>query len=191
MELDIAIQDFIDSTYITTKNQLQHVRNNDWTSESLRVKDREKQHDLQVLLTETNLANAKSLYDICNKDVSHKTVKAVMKDFLEFFRIYKIRGENYLRSYDWSSQINEEDDDDGDDSLAANEIRFQDGINKNIRSFTEKVRKVNDGETVKSIDLNILNNAPIPLVMAEMMEKKNPEILEYINYKESKKAKND
>jgi hypothetical protein len=192
MELDIAIQDFIDSTYITTKNQLQHVKNNDWSVESLRIKDREKQHDLQVLLTETNLANAKSLYDICNKDVSHKTVKAVMKDFLEFFRIYKIRGEKYLRSYDWSNQINlEEDSESEDDSLAAREIRFQDGINKNIRSFTEKVRKVNDGETVKSIDLNILNNAPIPLVMADMMEVRHPEILEYIKYKEGKKVKND
>jgi len=190
MELDIAIKDFIDSTYITTKNQLQHVKNNDWSSDSLRFADKERQHDLQVLLTETNLANAKSLYDICNKDVSHKTVKEVMKDFLEFQRIYKVRGENYLRSYDWSNQINLEEDED-EDSIGAREIKFQDGINKNIRSFTEKVRKVNDGETVKSIDLNILNNAPIPLVMSEMMENRHPEILEYVKYKEEKRNKND
>ena len=113
-----------------------------------------------------------------------------MKDFLEFQRIYKVRGENYLRSYDWSNQINLEEDED-EDSIGAREIKFQDGINKNIRSFTEKVRKVNDGETVKSIDLNILNNAPIPLVMSEMMENRHPEILEYVKYKEEKRNKND
>lgn len=183
MELDLAVQDFIDAVSTTVDKELRYVKENDWTTEE-KFKPRKSLHDLQYLLTKNNLANAEKLFKLCDSDISHKKVKAMMKKLMSFQSIYKERASKYNKSQDWSSYIDDENKTKND---MEEEIQFQSEINKNVTEFGGKSRKINDGDSIVSINLPIYNNEPVPFMMKDAIEQRFPEVKKYIENKQKQR----
>ena len=69
----------------------------------------------------------------------------------------------------------------------ADEIEFQSGVLKDLSRFKENLRKINFGEESNDLDIPIHSDKPIPVIMAESVEARYPEIREFINKKLSQK----
>ena len=60
------------------------------------------------------------------------------------------------------------------------EWEFQSGMLKDINASRARMQKVNIGDNIKSVNVPIFGDQPVPLIMRQAFEKKFPEIKEYI-----------
>lgn len=168
MELNSDIKDFISSVELTTERELSYVKQNDWTL-VLNKDAREEEYKLQDLLTSRALTNAKVLYTKAKEELSNPEVKKALNKFFEFLKIHGDRSDNYLMKTDWtSSELGVADKRD--------EIEFQSTVLSNLTKHKDSARKMNYGEETLVVSLPIYNDEPIPLIMADKIEERYPEV---------------
>jgi hypothetical protein len=180
-ELNEDITDFIESISITSKKEALYIKKNNW-ADVKEAKFRADEFDLQNLLVERSLLHASSLFKLAKSDLRHPAVKKMLDELIDVFKIHGDRISKYILASDWTEQITEG----VSRSDVKAEIQFQSEANKNLAKFKADVRKLNYSEESQHIDIPIFGDAPIPLLLSNMMEQRYPEITEMLRVKREK-----
>lgn len=187
-ELNPTVKDFVDKIKLTVNNELNFIKNNDWTKTVSKGKEsapsrkrRESQHKVQALVTNRAVSNATKLYALCKEDTSHKSVKSVMDKLVKMFAIYDERYDIYTKEEDWTKYA-----EDGRDLEMEDEIEFQSDILKNVNAMKEALRKINFGGEGKHYEIEFRDNTPAPFAMEGVLEKLYPEIQKIKDARKSK-----
>ena len=190
MELDVTVQDFIDTIKTQLLNEHKLIKTSDWTTQKS-LKERESLHDLHVLLTDRAVKNAAKLYAMVRGDVSNKLVKDTINRAIDMFSIYNKRYESYVKLKDISKVLSDNEGEDLSDLVkkVEEEASFQsDSLNK-INSMKEILRKINFGGTGNIVEVNLLNDTPAPFMMSNQIEERYPEVKKLIENKLDEKTK--
>lgn len=187
--LDKKVQDNIELITPPAKKELKFIKANDW-SEVAGLKKRESMYDLQNILNSRNLTALEKLYSLAKDDLTHPDVRKTIKLLTEFYFILEKRYHNMSEKFDWTTYVDDIGVEDGTGERAekkqAEEIEFQSGVLKDYSRFKDKLRSINFGEDVITVDIPVHGDKPIPIIMKDMIESRYPEIDELI---ESKKVK--
>ena len=181
--LDKKVQDHIDLVIPPAKKELKFIKEQDW-SEISHLGKRESMYNLQSILNERNINALVKLYNLAEEDLGHPEVRKSIKILLEFYYILEKRYQNVDKKFDWTKFDQSEKD---IEKKMADEIEFQSGVLKDLSRFKENLRKINFGEESNDLDIPIHSDKPIPVIMAESVEARYPEIREFINKKLSQK----
>lgn len=179
-ELDVTIESFIETIEKTYPNELKFIQENDWSNIDS-VNKRIKLHNLQLILTERSVKNADNLYSLALKKDSteNKKVKQVLKDLISFFDFYEARYDYYVSKQDWSSFIDDSDEEDeGKSKRMEAEIKFQSDLSKSVTEFKSIIRKIQMANDKSIINIPVFNDIPIPLAMRGLVESRYPETKE-------------
>lgn len=170
-----VISDFIESVEEPLKKEYSFIKSNDWsTNDSL--DKREAECNLHATITDRAVKTAKDLHKIAIKDLSHSSVKAVMKLVKDIYELYEKRYYNYIKKQDWTKYLKE-----GRSVVEVEkEMKFQSDIRNQLNSMKRTMRDINFGEDSDEVDIKLLNDAPVPLLMKEVFEESFPEMKEII-----------
>ena len=180
-QLNDDILDFIESISITAKKEAAYIKKTNW-ADITDPKFRSEEFDLQNLLVERNLSHANSLFKLAKADLKHPAVKAMLDELIATFRIHGDRIAKYILESDWTEQLTEG----ASRGAMKQEIEFQSEMNKNLAKFKADVRKINYSDESQSVDIQIYGDVIVPMLMAESIEKRYPEIVEFLEKKREK-----
>lgn len=175
-ELNVEIEDFIETSYRPLAKEIEFIKDNDWTK-GIKLDRRVQEHGLSVMITDRAIKTAKDLHKIAINDLSNKDVKGVMKLCKDIFTIYEQRYHAYTTTQDWTLFTKSKED----LSKAEGEMSFQNDMRNQLNTFKRVMRDINFGEETERIDIKTFKDEPIPLMMREKAEEKFPEILTFLN----------
>ena len=176
-ELEDNVLLFIDSIKIPQERNLKIVKESDWTAK-VEMSEKEELYKVHRFFVDRAVDNATTLYNMCNGDTRNKSVKEVLETLSAIFNLQSERVEKYINDNDWSIDLVETGK--VSDAMLV-EGEFQSGMLKDINTSRAKMQKVNIGDNIKSVNVPIFGDQPVPLIMRQAIEKKFPEIKEYIN----------
>ena len=175
-ELEDNVVLFIDSIKIPQERNLKIVRESNWMDKKT-LPEKEELYKIHRFFVERAVDNATTLYNMCNGDTRKRTVKDILETLAAIFNVQSERIETYIRENDWS--VNLITSGQVLDSMLQ-EGEFQSGMLKDINASRARMQKVNIGDNIKSVNVPIFGDQPVPLIMRQAFEKKFPEIKEYI-----------
>lgn len=182
--LDSKIQDLLDLILPAAKKELNFIKNVDWSVID-NLDKREIKYNIQHKLNDRNIKALLKLYNLAIDDLGHPSVRSAVKIFLEFYYILEQRYSVVDEKYDWTKFDQEEKN---VEAKMEAEISFQTEVLKNLTAFREMLRKINFGDESTSLDIPIHSDKPVPITMRESIEKRYPEVREFI---ESRKKEKD
>jgi len=177
-QLNEDILDLIESLEITTKKEAKYIEDNDWTIIT-DAKFKEDEFDLQNTLVLNAVGHAENLFKLAKADLKHPTVKSALDLLLSSVPRHTARISKYISESDYLNS-------DRDKASMKHEMEFQSVINKSATGIKSKVRKINYTEEAHSLDIQLFNNTPVPLLMFEAFLERYPEIEEYLRVKREK-----
>lgn len=179
--LKANISDFIETVKQPLNKELEFIKNNDWTT-AQGIKRREAEHTLHATITDRAVKAAKDLHKLAIKDLKHPEVRSVMSTIKSIYDIYESRYYEYTDREDWTKYLEQGRD---VEEVEA-EMKFQSDVRNQLNSMKRTMRDINFGEEDNSVEIKMLNDAPIPLLMREVFEEAYPEV---VKTKEDEKPK--
>ena len=175
-ELDDNIVLYIDSIKIPQERNLQILKESDWSTKG-KLEEREDLYKIHAFFVQRAVDNASKLYEIAAGDTRKKAVKNMLETLSEIFNIQSKRVESYISANDWSKDLAVSGTVSGS---MLEEAEFQSKILQEINSARAKMQKLNIGDNIRSVNVPIFGDHPVPLIMRKAFEKKFPEIKEYL-----------
>jgi len=187
--LDKKIIDNIELIHPVAVKELKFIQEHDW-SEIDNLKKRESAYKLQHILNSRNLSALEKLYKLASEDLGHPKVRATIDLLVGFYILLEERYINMDKKFDWTMFTDEDIpvDKDGNkvksvEKKQEEEIAFQSGVLDDYSTFKESLRKINFGNDQALVDIPIFGDAPIPLLMSEIIEERYPEVTELMRKK--------
>lgn len=184
--LDSRIQDNIDLITPPAKKELNFIKNNDWAEVSF-LEKRKSMYELQSILNNRNITALEKLYSIAQENLGHPEVKKTISTLIQFFYILEERYHKMVEKFDWTSYVDDSEEEGKKAKRAevkqAEEIEFQSGVLKDYSRYKDKLRSINFGEDVISVNIPIHGDTPVPIIMRSAIEKRYPEIQKFIESK--------
>lgn len=186
MELSIEIIDEIEVLEQTSFKELDYIKEHDWTK--LKSRDsRKQQQEFIYKIIKRNLEDAQRFYKLASNNLDNPKVDAVIKNFGEFLTIYVERFEKYKKLHDWA-KYSDSATEGKRKADVQDEMTFQNGIIRTITEFKGLWRKIDSGGSTGSLDLNIFNDTPIPIIFESLISERHPEVVSFL---ETRRIKED
>lgn len=179
-DLDEKIKDHIELIIAPAKKELDYIKGRDWSNIS-EFKKRESEYKLQEMLNHRNINALIKLHALAKNDLKHPEVKATMAILMQFYKILEKRYSNMETKFDWTT-VYEGDQD--EEAKKMKEIEFQSGVLTDLTKHKSDLRKINFGEDTDEINIQMHADTPIPMMMADMVEGRYPEIKEFLKRKD-------